>query len=206
MYVVLGGLAMSGPVAVLDANVLFPASLRDTLLRAAEKKWYEVHWSADIIEEMRRNLLGLGQATEPQVTKLLNSLNRAFPAATVIAYQRLIAQMTNDPKDRHVLAAAVTIQANVIVTFNLRDFPASALQPYHIVAQHPDQFLLDLFQQYEEDMARMLIEQAAFLRKPSQSLGEVLTVLGVLVPRFVQAIREYLAAHPELMVPPALQP
>ena len=51
--------------------------------------------------------------------------------------------MTNDPKDRHVLAAAIRSRARVIVTLNLRDFPESSLSQYGIAAQHPDDFILD---------------------------------------------------------------
>ena len=38
---------------ILDANVLFPFTLRDTLLRAAERELYLIGWSGQILEEMR---------------------------------------------------------------------------------------------------------------------------------------------------------
>lgn len=70
-------------------------------------------------------------------------MRTAFPDARVTGYESLIPAMTNHPKDRHVLAAAARADAAVIVTANLKDFPAAALEPYQIDAVHPDDFLLD---------------------------------------------------------------
>jgi hypothetical protein len=47
--------------------------------------------------------------------------------------------------DRHVVAAAIRARAQLIVTFNLKDFPAEALTAWDIEAKHPDDFLLDQF-------------------------------------------------------------
>ena len=70
-------------------------------------------------------------------------MRRAFPLAVVDGYQPLMPAMTNDPKDRHVLAAAVRGEAALIVTADLRDFPPVALDPFDIEAISPDDFLLD---------------------------------------------------------------
>ena len=67
----------------------------------------------------------------------------AFPEAMVTGHESMVDSMENDPKDRHVLAAAVHSDCEVVVTFNLQDFPASALTPHGLVAVHPDEFLLD---------------------------------------------------------------
>jgi predicted nucleic acid-binding protein len=107
---------------VLDANVLFPFSLRDTLLRAAAAGYYQVCWSEEILEEARRNLVGRGTITEEQAHRLLYVMRRAFPEAMVSGHEPLTEAMPNDPKDRHVAAAAVRAAAQVIVTFNLKDF------------------------------------------------------------------------------------
>lgn len=112
---------------VLDANVLFSAPLRDTLLRATDKALYRVHWTDEILDEVRRNLIETGRSTEANAQRLLQEMKTHFPEATVQGYSRLVASMTNDPKDRHVLAAAVRSQSQIIVTQNLRDFPDEAL-------------------------------------------------------------------------------
>lgn len=107
---------------VLDANVLYPFSLRDTLLRAAEAGLYQLYWSDEILDEAFRNLVGNGRMNEEKAMKLRAQMSRAFPESLVADYASLIPAMQNDPKDRHVSAAAVRCGAQVIVTTNLRDF------------------------------------------------------------------------------------
>jgi hypothetical protein len=69
-------------------------------------------------------------------------MNGAIEDSLVEGYDHLIPTISlPDENDRHVLAAAVMAQASVIVTFNLRDFPAAKLAEYHIKAQHPDAFI-----------------------------------------------------------------
>src|SRR3712207_360231 len=101
--------------AVLDASVLFPAAVRDTLLRAAAAGLYQVRWSDEILEEVRRNLVSTGRATHEQAQRLIDMMRQAFPEAVVEGYEALVQLMTNDAKDRHVLAAAVASRVQVIV-------------------------------------------------------------------------------------------
>jgi len=102
--------------AVLDASVLFPAALRDTLLRAAHEGLYRLHWSDAILVEVYRNLIETGRASQRQAQRLIATMQEAFPDATVTGFESLVDRMANDPKDRHVLAAAVVTGARVIVT------------------------------------------------------------------------------------------
>jgi predicted nucleic acid-binding protein len=124
--------------AVLDANALDPFSLRDTLLRLAELELYAPLWSERILEEMRQNLVER-QITEEQADRLTAAMRAAFEEAEVDAaeIERLEPAMTNDPKGRHVLAAAVAAGSELIVTFNLDDFPAEACEPLGVEALHP---------------------------------------------------------------------
>jgi predicted nucleic acid-binding protein len=124
--------------AFLDTCVLYPAYLCDTLLRLAEASAYRPLWSADVLAELRRNLLDRGLPPD-RVGRRLEQMSRSFPDALVTGYESLIDGMTNHSKDRHVLAAAVRANAEVIVTFNLSDFPEPALKPYDIAAIHPDE-------------------------------------------------------------------
>ena len=123
--------------ALLDTCVLYPAYLCDTLLRLAEAEAYRPLWSADILTELRRNAVEAGIPAD-LVDRRVAQMSHSFPDAMVTGYDSLIDGMTNDPKDRHVLAAAVRANAEVIVTFNLRDFPEPALKPYDILDVHPD--------------------------------------------------------------------
>lgn len=104
-------------VAVLDACVLFPASLRDTLLRLAETpRLYIPKWSGQIWSEVTRNLEGRRRLTPAKIAHLVKQIEIHFPEARVEDYEKLADLMTNHPKDRHVLAAAAKVGASVIVT------------------------------------------------------------------------------------------
>jgi hypothetical protein len=102
---------MTVDLAVLDACVLFPAALRDTLLRTAEACLYRPRWTDAILDEVRRNLVESGRISKGQAARLIDVMRGAFPSAMVAAYEHLIPFMTNHPKDRHVLAAAVASEA-----------------------------------------------------------------------------------------------
>src|SRR4051794_26768871 len=133
-------------VAVLDANVLWSAALRDTLVRAALADLYRPVWSEEILAEMLRNLKRKRPNLNPaRLDRMVHLLRAEIPDALVDGYQGLVPTMTNDPGDRHVLAAAVHAGAEVIVTFNGRHFPAAACEPYNVEAQHPDKFLSHLW-------------------------------------------------------------
>jgi predicted nucleic acid-binding protein len=176
--------------AVLDANTLYPFSLRDTLLRLAELDLYTPLWSERILEEMRRNLVER-QISDEQADRLTAAMRDAFEEAEVDAteIERLEPEMTNDPKDRHVLAAAVAAGSELIVTFNLDDFPAPACEPLGVAAIHPDDFLLDLHGLAPGSVRDALDQQAADLNPPwpLDQLLDALETAGV--PRFVAAIR-----------------
>jgi hypothetical protein len=94
------------------------------------------------LNELRRNLIRRG-LDDKQVGHRLDQMNEAFPDAQVTGYEALIAQMTNHPKDRHVLAAAVRGGAEVLVTENLRDFPDDSVSPFGVEVVSRDTFLLD---------------------------------------------------------------
>jgi predicted nucleic acid-binding protein len=129
-------------VALLDANVLYPAPLRDLLLQMSFAGLFQARWSADMNDEWTRNLLADRPDLSAQVVLTQAMMHRALPDALVTDYQSRIANLSlPDPDDRHVLAAAITTAADVIVTFNLKDFPAAALAPYGVEALHPDAFL-----------------------------------------------------------------
>ena len=126
--------------------MLYPASLRDTLLRAAAKGLFRPVWTETIWDEVLRDLVTKPRNSMPPdaAAYLRTQIRRHFPDAEVAGYEILIPSMTNDEEDRHVLAAAVHVQAEQIVTFNLEDFPAAATAPYGIVTLGPDAFLIAL--------------------------------------------------------------
>jgi len=178
--------------AFLDTCVLYPSYLCDTLLRLAEVEAYRPLWSADVLIELRRNLLERGLGSD-RVDHRIAQMCRSFPDATVVGYDSLVGEMSNDPKDRHVLAAAVRATAEVIVTFNLGDFPEPALKPFDITAIHPDDFLLDQLDLYPGVTVEVLGRQAASYRREPTTVPAVLRLLergGV--PRFAAEVRRHL--------------
>lgn len=177
--------------ALLDACVIIPAALRDTLLRAANAGMYTVHWSATILEEVSRNLLEMGLSAE-QTQSLIFRMNVAFPEAAVSNYEHLISSMKNDTKDRHVLAAAVSSGSTVIVTSNLRHFPEDVLVLFGVQAISPDAFLTMLFTQDPGLVAHIVLQQANALKRPTMSVYEVLDILAQQAPIFAQLVRREL--------------
>lgn len=174
--------------AVLDACVLIPMPLADTLLRlAAGPRLYLPKWTDDIMAEVSRNLVDRFGLSEEQAAYRESEIRRHFPEAWVDGYQDLIPAMTNEPKDRHVLAAAVRSQAEVIVTYNRKDFPATSLAPYAISVQGPSTFLKNLHDLAPDAVRQTLEEQAGAVARP---MSYLLERLRVNVPAFVDALLE----------------
>jgi len=158
---------MTAAVAVLDANVLYPAPLRDLLLQLAFAGVFQARWSADIDDKWTRSLQADRPELVAQIALTRSMMHRAIPNALVTGYHRHISNiMLPDPDDRHVLAAAITIAADVIVTFNLRDFPAAALAPYGVEAKHPDAYLQSLIDMMPSQVLAAVSDCLSRLRRP----------------------------------------
>jgi predicted nucleic acid-binding protein len=168
---------------MLDACVLLPMPLADTLLRMAETpRLYVPRWSAEIMAEVSRNLVEKLKKTKAQAQTREQALREHFPEAWVENYQPLVKLMTNDSKDRHVLAAAVKSNTPLIVTYNGRDFPAASLDPWGIERQGPSTFLIHLYDLEPGIVAQKLVEQAANVGLP---LEDLLHKLQKNIPGFV---------------------
>lgn len=166
--------------ALFDACVLYPAPLRDLLLELALKDLFRAKWTAAIHDEWIRNLLQQRPDLKPeQLQRTRELMDSHVRDCLVTDYESLIAGLKlPDPDDRHVLAAAIRARADVIVTYNLDDFPAAALKPYGIEAQHPDEFIHHL-----SDLAPQLVALSAQrcrarLKNPPKNTEEYLGVLS----------------------------
>ena len=185
---------MSSFGVVLDTAALFPASLRDILLRNAASGLYRLSWSEDIMEELRRNLIKQGATTEEGAARLLAKINEYFQDAMVLrpGYQELVPSMKNHRKDRHVLALAVVTHSQVIVTPNLKDFPKKALEPYNIEAQAPDIFLMYQLDLNQEQVLENIKQQALDLKNPPKTVEDILDALSLHASKFVERVRSTL--------------
>ena len=133
---------MSFPV-FFDTCALYGELVADLILRLAEERFYTPYWSTGVLEELERNLAErIGAA---RAARRVHAMNSAFPDAAVTGYDALVAGMTCDEKDRHVLAAAVHSPARTLVMFNLKDFPESSVAYLPMELKTPDEFLLDVF-------------------------------------------------------------
>ncbi|MFF3172406.1 PIN domain-containing protein [Streptomyces sp. NPDC057900] len=124
---------------------------------------------------------------------LVETMAGAFPDSLVAGYSKLIPAMTNDPKDRHVLAAAVRGQAHALVTLNVRDFPADSADPYEIEVLRPDDFLLDLLDLAPVDVLAVLGAQAQSYRREPRDVHGLLDRLSAGgAPQFAAEFRRRL--------------
>lgn len=162
---------------VLDTCVLFKPLLCDTLLSIAEQDLYQPLWSVDILEELRRNLLRY-EIPESSVEHRIQQMMEHFPGSTLDGYQPLIPAMTNDPKDRHVVAAAVHGSAELIVTENVRDFATSTVKPYDIEVASQDEFLLNQLDLAPRRVQRALVRQTSRYRRSPRTVDDLLIALG----------------------------
>ena len=176
--------------AFLDANVLYPVGLRDSLLWIAHAGVYSPLWSSDVLDEMRRNILKRRpEVGTRELDQMIADMREAFPEAEVTGYKDLEASMTNQPDDRHVLAAAVSAKAGVLVSENTKHFPPEACEPYEIDVQSADTFLLHALSHASFQVHEALSRQAAIKRRPPMSVADVLQHLEAIAPTFVSEAR-----------------
>jgi predicted nucleic acid-binding protein len=178
--------------AFFDTSALYGARLSDLCLWLADAGAFRPLWSADIIEELERNLLKNGERAD-LVSKRVDTMTTYFPDAMVDGYSDLIGGMTCDPKDRHVLAAAVRANAEVLVTFNLKDFPADSTAAFEIEVVHPDDFLLDQLDLFPGLVVGTLRHLVRIYDSPPVSMDELLQSLTRAgVPKFANEVPRYL--------------
>lgn len=166
-------------VAVLDACVLYPPSLRDLLMWLATVLVYEPRLTEEIHEEWIRNVLSDNAAVTPaQLDRTRRLMNQAAPDCLVSGYQGHVPFLSlPDEGDRHVLAAAIEAGASVIVTYNLSDFPNAILREHGVQALHPDVFLSALFDDDAELFLRGVQVHRASLKHPPKTAEDYLATL-----------------------------
>lgn len=160
---------MARYAVILDACVLVPVALADTLLRIAERGLYRPLWSARIVAEAADAIVEIHpDIPAERVQRRFAAMDDTFEDARVDGWEDLEDTVTlPDPDDRHVVAAAVRGRADAIVTANLSDFPLETLGPLNIEVIHPDDFLLDQLDLAPRIVLEVLREQAAHTRQPA---------------------------------------
>jgi predicted nucleic acid-binding protein len=163
--------------AVLDTNVIYPIVIRDLLFWFAFYELYTPKWSTTIFREWKDVMIRKG-ITNEEAEKRVQKANSAFPDALVLNYEGLIGNLTlPDENDRHVLAAAIKSNADVIVTNNLKDFPKEYLNSFNVSAKSADDFLTDIIDLNPEIAIKAFKEMVLNRKNPNMDEFQVLESL-----------------------------
>jgi hypothetical protein len=170
---------VSSFTALLDACVLYPAPLRDLLMHLALTDLFRAKWTEQIHDEWIRSVLKQRpDLWREQLERTRQLMDAHVRDCVVTGFEELIPALNlPDADDRHVLAAAIRAGADVIVTYNLDDFPPIALALYGIEAQHPDEFIAHLLDIAPQSVCIAANRQRQSLRNPPKSVAEFLTIL-----------------------------
>jgi hypothetical protein len=177
-----------------DANVLYPALLRSFLMYLGEFGLFRARWTDEIHNEWINALL----RERPELSPIALARTRTLmdlhtEGALVTGYESLIPSINlPDLNDRHVLAAAIHARVNIIITYNLSDFPATVLAPYKIEAEHPDDFLSDLFDINPHAIIKAVHQQRSKLKNPPILANELIDSMERLkLTMTARNLREY---------------
>jgi predicted nucleic acid-binding protein len=181
---------------ILDANILAESAISDLFLRLSEEpRLISPRWTAEIWAEARRTMISrLGWPAEVTESRIA-AAQATFPEAMVEDYEGFVAKCTNDPKDRHILAAAIRARVETIVTMNVKHFKEADLAPWGITAAHPGEYLNVLYD-HDEGVVVSVLHRMAELRK--KTLIEMLSRLSAGIPAFTS----HVALNLGLEVPP----
>lgn len=168
---------MGAFTVVYDACALYPPSIRDLLVELARTGLCRAKWTQRIHEEwIGAVMVGRADGERARFERIAALMNAAVLDCEVTGYESLEPSLAlPDPQDRHILAAAIRAGAQEIVTFNLRDFPESALSPFGIRAVHPDVFVEHLLDLNAEAVCEAVRGIRRRLAAPPMTAEELLT-------------------------------
>jgi predicted nucleic acid-binding protein len=171
---------------VLDANVLAESSLSDLFLRLSERpRLLLPKWTDEIWEEAEWTMLNVLKWPLSTINSRIKAAKNTFPEAMITDYQAYIPRCTNDPKDRHILAAAIRGQVETIVTMNVRHFKPADVEIWGVSVAHPDEYLKVLYELDSAVVVQVLNDMANRRRKP---IEQMLSRLSAPAPRFAKKV------------------
>lgn len=173
---------------LLDANILANYAVCDLYLRLAEKPRLVLpKWTIQILDEVHRTHVQQLGWDKALADTFRTAVTESFPEAFISGYEGLVPLMTNDEKDRHILAAAVREKLDIIITFNLKDFKPEDLDKWGVRALHPQDYLLTLYS-INPQVVIMKLNQIA--RKKEEELEDTIFRFGKSLPAFSTRLLE----------------
>lgn len=172
---------MTISVVLADANILFSRTLRDYFLYVADEGAVEIHWSQQILDEMSRNLrqnLGLNQADTDRLEELMNDY---IEYALIDVDDEDLATVDTaevDTKDRHVLAAALSADADILLTQNTKHFPRAWMADHGVELLDAGELLTRLATEFPD---KLRIAHQTTLRYSHRPEAEVLATLEAVI-------------------------
>lgn len=169
---------MTISVVLADANILFSRTLRDYFLYAADEGAIEIHWSQQILDEMSRNLvsrLGLGRADTAHLEQLMNDYIEYALIDVQPEDLAAVEALEMDSEDRHILAAALSADADILLTENTRHFPREWMSVHGIELVGAGDLLIRLAGRFPD---KLRAAHAKTLRYSSKPEEQILATLG----------------------------
>ena len=162
---------------VIDTCVLHPLHIRDLILWFAYSGLFTPKWSKHIFDEWRE-LMVKKAVSKKEINNRISSVLNSFPDAMVTNYETHIEGLTEiNKKDRHVLAVAIKINAGLIVTNNLKDFPNDYLDKFGLYAKSADNFIADLIDLHHKESVEAFKLMVSHKRNPPINEYEMLDIL-----------------------------
>jgi hypothetical protein len=160
-------------VVLADANILFSRTLRDYFLYAADEGAIEIHWSRQIQAEMSRNLrekLGLSNDSTSRLEQLMNDYIEYALVEVDPDYLDVVEAVQMDAGDRHVLAAALSADADILLTDNTKHFPTGWMAEHGIELLTAGQLLTRLAEVFPDKMRAAHEKTVRYSPKPEAAI------------------------------------
>jgi predicted nucleic acid-binding protein len=140
-------------VTLTDANTLISRTFRDYFVYAERFGALDIHWSDTILDETTRNLIEQFGFSQEDAEVLVERLEAYLPSALVEVKKRdetRVAKVDMDDRDRHVLAAALSAKADLLLTQNVRHLPRDWMAKRGIELIDPGTLLTRLAAKYPD--------------------------------------------------------
>lgn len=191
---------MTISVVLADANILYSRTLRDYFLYAADQGAIEIHWSQQNLDEMSRNLrhnLGLNEADTARLELLMNDYIEYALIDVESEDLAAVDGVAMDAGDRHVLAAALSADADILLTENIRHFPSEWMTKHGIELLSASELFVRLAGQFPVKVRAA--HELTVSYSPRAATGLLATLEAIIGHRAADAMRKLVATteHPE---------